>query len=45
MYLLAYPDSAFGKRRERVVFASHLYNGQKKTKADSLEKIFDNILK
>ena len=45
MRLLAYPDSAFGKRRERVVFASHLYNGPKMTKADSLRKIFLIILK
>ncbi|WP_337585154.1 hypothetical protein, partial [Phascolarctobacterium succinatutens] len=25
--LLTYPDSVFGKRRERVVFASHSING------------------
>jgi len=27
MRLLAYPDSALGKRREHVVFASHYTNG------------------
>ena len=27
MRLLAYPDSALGKRREHVVFASHSING------------------
>jgi hypothetical protein len=27
MRLLAYPDSALGKRRECVVFASHFTNG------------------
>jgi len=27
MRLLAYPDSALGKRREFVVFASHYTNG------------------
>jgi len=27
MRLLTYPDSALGKRRERVVFASHYTNG------------------